>query len=213
MSQRTVLFDLDGTLSDSAPGILASVEYAFVEMGLPYPGHSRRLLGPPIKDIMAMLHCPIDRVDEAISHYRVRYRTIGLFENTVYDGIPELLKSLVDNGDQLAIATSKPELFAAQILEYFGLADCFAFIGGATLDSSRAAKADVIAHTLRNLSSVDISNIVMVGDRMHDVMGAESHGIETYGVLWGYGDESELSGAGAKALVTHPADLANLLLG
>ncbi len=212
MSQRTILFDLDGTLSDSAPGILASVEYAFVEMGLPYPGHSRQLLGPPIKDIMAMLHCPPDRVDEAIRHYRVRYRSVGLFENTVYDGIPELLKSLVDSGDQLAIATSKPELFATQILEYFGLAACFAFIGGATLDSSRAAKGDVIAHTLRNLASVDIANTVMIGDRMHDVVGAASHGIETYGVLWGYGDADELGNAGAKALVAHPAHLAQLLV-
>lgn len=212
MTQRTILFDLDGTISDSAPGILTSVQYAFEQMGLHYPGHSRRLLGPPIKDIMAMLHCPPARVDEAIAHYRVRYRSIGLFENTVYDGIPELLKALVDNDDQLAIATSKPEVFAVQILEYFGLAECFTFIGGATLDSSRAAKADVITHTLAHLDDVDLENVVMVGDRMHDVMGAESHGIETYGVLWGYGDELELSGAGAKALVTHPSDLQQMLL-
>jgi phosphoglycolate phosphatase len=212
MSRRTVLFDLDGTISDSAPGILGSIAYAFVEMGLPYPGHTNRALGPPIKDIFAMLGCPADRVEEAISHYRVRYRHRGLFENTVYDGIPELLTELLDSGAQLAIATSKPELFAERILEHFGLAKHFAFIGGATMDSSRAAKADVIAHTLAHLDDVDLATTVMIGDRLHDMHGAAAHRLPAYGVLWGYGSLTELTDAGALATVVHPSELAELLL-
>jgi phosphoglycolate phosphatase len=212
VSRRTVLFDLDGTISDSAPGILGSIEYAFIEMGLPYPGHTNRALGPPIKDIFAMLGCPPDRVEEAISHYRVRYRHKGLFENTVYDGIPDLLERLIDSGAQLAIATSKPELFAERILEHFGLAKRFAFIGGATMDSSRAVKADVIAHTLAHLDEVDLATTVMVGDRLHDIHGATAHNLPAYGVLWGYGSLAELTEAGAYATVANPSDLADLLL-
>lgn len=213
MTQRTILFDLDGTLSDSAPGIFRSIQYAFEQLELPYPGDSPYLLGPPIKDIMAMLHCPPLLVDEAIGHYRVRYRTIGLFENTVYDGIPALLTALSANGDQLAVATSKPEVFAVQILEHFGLAEHFAFIGGATLDSVRSVKADVIAHTLAHLPSFNLANTVMVGDRMHDMKGAAAHGLDAFGVLWGYGSQEELEGSGAVATVAHPDNLASILLG
>jgi phosphoglycolate phosphatase len=213
MTQRTILFDLDGTLSDSAPGIMASIEYAFEEMGLPFPGRRDELLGPPLKDIFSMLHVPEGMLDDAVKHYRIRYGTIGKFENTVYDGIPELLQGLTDNGDRLALATSKPDVYATQILEHFGLAHHFTFIGGATLDGTRGPKAGVVAHTLANLGDIDLSSTVMVGDRMHDVHGAAENRLETIGVLWGYGDYAELTEAGAKILVETPSELADILLG
>ena len=213
MTQRTILFDLDGTLSDSAPGIMASIEYAFEEMGLPFPGRRDELLGPPLKEIFSMLHVPDDMLDGAVKLYRIRYGTIGKFENTVYEGIPELLNGLVENGDRLALATSKPDVYAVQILEHFGLAHHFTFIGGATLDGSRGAKAGVVAHTLANLGDIDLSSTVMIGDRLHDVHGAAENGVETIGVLWGYGDHAELSEAGAKMLAGTPAELADILLG
>jgi phosphoglycolate phosphatase len=213
MTQRTILFDLDGTLSDSAPGIMASIEYAFEEMDLPFPGRRDELLGPPLKDIFSMLHVPEDMLDRAVKLYRIRYGTIGKFENTVYDGIPELLGGLVENGDRLALATSKPDVYAVEILEHFGLAQHFTFIGGATLDGTRGPKAGVVAHTLAHLGDIDLSSTVMVGDRLHDVHGAAENGLETIGVLWGYGDLAELTEAGAKMLVETPTELADILLG
>lgn len=213
MTQRTILFDLDGTLSDSAPGIFASIEYAFNEMHLPFPGRSYHLLGPPLQEIFAMLHVPDERLAEAITHYRARYHTVGLFENTMYDGIPELLSDLVENGDRLALATSKPDVYATRILEHFGLAKYFTFIGGASLDGVRGEKAGVVEHTLKHLGDIDLTNTVMVGDRYHDVLGAAVHGVETIGVLWGYGDRAELNDAGARLLVETPTELGYILVG
>lgn len=209
---RVVLFDLDGTLTDSAPGILQGIVYALDVLGVEHPDDAsmRTFLGPPLADTFGG-HFGMDEAgtERAIALYREHYHEVGLFENDVYDGIPELLAALRSDGITLAVATSKPTYSATRILEHFSLADDFAFIGGATLDGTRHRKADVIAHTLDALRpNTDLGQgIVMVGDREHDVLGARAHAIPAIGVLWGYGSEPELIAAGAAAVVATPAEL------
>jgi phosphoglycolate phosphatase len=209
-----ILFDLDGTLTDSAPGIVACMRYALDEMGIPHPDDAtlRTFLGPPLAETFGHhFHLSGADIDRAIAIYRVRYHDVGLFENSVYADVPEVLAHLDATDAVLAIATSKPTYSATRILERFGLAGHFAFIGGAELDGTRHAKADVIAHTLLHLQLAgtlpDRAAIVMVGDREHDVLGARAHDIDCIGVLWGYGDADELTAAGAVGLCAAPADL------
>ena len=154
-----------------------------------------------------------DQVTQAIDKYRERYHDIGLFENSVYPGIPELLTSLQTAGFRLATATSKPEYSATRILQHFELDQYFEFIGAAALDGSRDSKSLVIGHTLESTNTHPTShNLLMIGDRHHDVHGAKEHGIDTIGVLWGYGDESELRDAGVISIAETPVELAGLLL-
>ena len=216
--QRIVLFDLDGTLTDAAPGIVNSLRYALDEMGVEHPDDATiaTFLGPPLKDTFGG-HFGMDdaAIDTAIAHYRARYHDIGLFENEVYPGIPELLAQLTGAGITLATSTSKPTVSATRILEHFDLAQHFTFIGGASLDGERNSKAEVIAHTLGSLGELGIdasaSRITMVGDREHDVIGAAQFGIPAIGVLWGYGSRDELEGAGAVATADDPGHLGRLL--
>ena len=213
-----VLFDLDGTLTDAAPGILACIRYALDDMGIPHPDDAtmRTFLGPPLADTFGRHFAMTDaQIAQAIAKYRERYHDVGLFENAVYDGIPELLDGLQAEHRVLAVATSKPTYSATRILEHFGLADRFAFIGGADLEGTRHDKAAVIAHTLEELGARGAvrqgAQPVMVGDREHDVHGARAHGIDTIGVLWGYGDAGELLGAGAVTLCASPGQLLQVL--
>lgn len=204
-----VLFDLDGTLTDAAPGILNCIRYALAAQDIEVPGDDemRPFLGPPLavtfREHFGMTD---EQIAQAIDKYRERYHDVGLFENAVYPGIPELLAELTAAGIPMATATSKPEYSATRILEHFELADHFTFIGAAALDGSRDSKSLVIDHTLRATGFDPISTL-MVGDRRHDVEGAREHGIETIGVLWGYGDHAELSEAGAKVIVEQPHHL------
>lgn len=213
-----VLFDLDGTLTDAAPGIVNCIRYALDAMGVPHPDDAtmRTFLGPPLADTFGLrLGMGDDQVAQAIALYRERYHDVGLYENAVYDGIPQVLDHLLDTGLTLAVATSKPTYSATRILEHFALASRFAFIGGSDLAGVRHDKAAVIAHTLEELRGMDRlppgARLVMVGDREHDVHGARAHGIGTIGVLWGYGDASELRSAGALGLVDSPSHLGDLL--
>lgn len=213
-----VLLDLDGTLTDSAPGIVACIRYALDDMGIDHPGDEtmRTFLGPPLASTFGD-HFGMEpaQVTAAIAKYRERYHEVGLFENEVYPGIPELLARLRQSGLVLAVATSKPTYSATRILEHFGLAGDFAFIGGSDLAGTRHDKAAVIAHTMEELRIAGIEAVpnrtTMVGDRHHDVAGAAAHGISTIGVLWGYGDAAELTEAGVIALAEDPAELADLL--
>ncbi|MHB8796278.1 MAG: HAD hydrolase-like protein [Candidatus Nanopelagicales bacterium] len=206
-----ILFDLDGTLTDSAVGIANCIRYALDSLGIAHPDDAtmRSHLGPPLVDTFRGGYGLSDiDVERAIAKYRERYHSVGLYENAVYDGIPEVLDALAASSAALAVATSKPTYSATRILEHFGLADRFAFIGGAELDGSRQRKADVIGHVLEAMAwSAAAGPIVMVGDRGHDVRGAAAHGIPAIGALWGYGDEAELVGAGAVAVVDRPAGL------
>ena len=211
-----VLFDLDGTLTDSAPGIINCIEYALTELDLPSPGSDelRAHLGPPLA-VTFRDHFGMDdsQITAAIAKYRERYHDIGLFENQVYDGIPELLTTLQHAGYRMATATSKPEYSATRILQHFDLDQYFEFIGAAALDTSRDSKSLVIGHTLANTNThPDSHSMIMIGDRSHDVHGAKEHGIDTIGVLWGYGDAPELEAAGAIQLASNPKSLAEILL-
>ena len=214
-----VLLDLDGTLTDAGPGILNCIRYALDDMGIEHPDdvEMRTFLGPPLADTFGRhFGMSSEQIDHAIAKYRERYHEVGLFENSVYDGIPELLQSLDDAGIVLAISTSKPTYSATRILEHFELDQHLAFIGGADLAGTRHDKAAVIAHTLEELhvlGRLDAdARMVMIGDREHDVHGARAHGIDTIGVLWGYGSQEELLGAGAAHLVENPQKLGSLLV-
>lgn len=211
-----ILFDLDGTLTDSGPGILNCLEYALQDQGIPIPEREemRKLLGPPLvvtfRDVFGMND---EQASQAIDKYRERYHDVGLFENSVYEGVPELLAELQGAGLRLATATSKPEYSATRILQHFELDQYFDFIGAAALDGTRDSKSLVIAHTLQNTNTHPSShNIIMIGDRHHDVIGAKEHGIDTIGVLWGYGDRDELDEAGAISIAKNPVELRDLLL-
>jgi phosphoglycolate phosphatase-like HAD superfamily hydrolase len=182
-----VIFDLDGTLTDSADGILASFRHALAAVGAEVPAGdlATRVVGPPIHLTLSGLGLG-DRADEAIAAYRADYTSRGWAMNSLFDGIPQLLADLQAAGVRLAVATSKAEPTARRILEHFELAEHFDVIAGATVDGTRSSKSEVLAHALGQLQPVP-ERVLMVGDRAHDVEGAAEHGIDTVVVGWGYG--------------------------
>jgi len=211
MTKKTILFDLDGTLTDSAEGIINCSILALEYFGLPIPDRKamRVFVGPPLHDTFVKFGVPADQADKAVEVFRSRYFTIGKFENAPYPGIPALLKTLKDHGHKLLIATSKPETLALEITQKFGLCDYFDMICGATLDRSRVNKDDVIAYLLAQNGSND--NLIMVGDTAFDVTGAAAHNIPTIGVSWGYGEVQEMLDAGAVAIAHTTDELLALL--
>lgn len=210
-----VLLDLDGTLTASGPGILASVRYALTAMNRPIPAAAQldSFIGPPLLDSFRDV-CGMgpDEAQDAVTAYRQYYRSSGQYENSVYDGIPAALEALRAAGCTLAVATSKAELYAHSILAHFGLSAMFTTVVGSELDGGRTRKAEVIAEVLRRLDRT-AAGAVMVGDRSHDVLGARAMGIPCVGALWGYGSAPELEAAGASALADAPHDLPDLILG
>jgi phosphoglycolate phosphatase len=216
-----MLFDLDGTLTDSAPGILAGFRHALASVGAPEPSDEllAEVVGPPMIDTFRRLGFDAEDTDRALAAYFEYYDTGGGWaQNTVFEGIEPILVDLVARGVRLGVATSKSERFAHRILDHFGLAQYFAFIGGASDDLTRRAKADVIAHTLRGLGIAPVAaadggtaDVVMVGDRDHDVDGATRWGIPTVFVGWGYGTGDE--NAGAAWTVADMSQLAAMLRG
>ena len=212
---QTILFDLDGTLTDSAPGILNSVRHACRKLQLDMPEEAtlRRFLGPPLpSSFREYLHLDENDTARAVAAFREYYPEKGIFENEVYSGIPELLRDLKAAGKTVVMATSKPEIFAKRIMAHFSLEDCFDAICGASLDESRADKGEVIAYALRTAGVQDLQNVVMVGDREHDVYGAEEQGLDCVGVTYGYGSEAKLRQAGARWLARDVCELEKLLL-
>ncbi len=206
MGVEVVLFDLDGTLSDSAPGILAALRHAFQVHGiaLPSPEQQRALLGPPFHESLPPL-VGEHRLTSVIGAYRDYYGTVGMFDTTGYEGIAEVVSALRSSGVRLGIATSKPEPYAVPILERLGLAGSFATICGDTLHADRATKALVVGEALRRLGDPAPATVLMVGDRVHDVSGAAEHGIDTLGAGWGYGTSAEL--VKAREVFATPRDL------
>ena len=209
----TVLFDLDGTLTDSAPGILNCVRYALDRMGLPEPEDMLRFVGPPLIVSFGEF-CGLDseRAAEAVGYYRERYRDIGIFENEPYDGVFPMLDSLKAAGIRLAVATGKPEAFSLRILEKFGLMGYFEFLGGDDFEGSRKEKHTVIEYVLSALGDPDREGVLMVGDRMHDVIGAHESGIKCLGALWGYGGSEELEKYGVDLTAEDPQSAARIIL-
>jgi phosphoglycolate phosphatase len=201
-----VLLDLDGTLIDSAPGILGSLTAAFAELEIPLPdgGLPRTLLGPPLyRSLPALVGA--DRTPQVLATYRRIYGEAGIRECGPFDGIEALLRDLAGNGVTLAVATSKAEVYAEKIVEHRGWTDLFATVCGDTLDAARPTKADVVGEALRRLGGPD--DAIMVGDRLHDVEGARAHGLDCLGVGWGYAAPGELEEAGAVAVLPDPAAL------
>lgn len=212
---KLVLFDLDGTLTESAPGILNSVKYALRHYGAKIPPESELLkfVGPPlIESFEKIIGWPTERATEAVDVYREYFAEKGLFENSVYPGVPELLKRLKDGGLRLGVATSKPQPFCERILAHFGLDGYFEVVRGIPLDGEGMTKSEVIAEALSE-AKANPSETVMVGDREHDVLGAKENGIGCIGVLYGYGSRAELERAGAAALCETAADVADIILG
>ena len=211
-----VLIDLDGTISDSSPGMLTGFRKVFDRFDMEQPSDEsiRRHFGPPLAVTWREVYGMTDeQIVVGLEVYREYYHDVGMFENNLYDGIPDLIKDLHAEGVTLSTATSKPEFSASRIIEHFGLREYFTFIGAADLAGTRDDKSAVIAHTLENLQASSQSHsIVMMGDRRHDVEGAREYGIDTIGVLWGYGTAEELYTAGAIALAERPRDAGDLLL-
>ena len=211
MAKKAVLFDLDGTLTDSGEGIINCAILALEHFGLPIPSREemRVFVGPPLHETFVRFGVPADKTDEAIAVYRSRYIPIGKFENTPYPGIRELLETLQAKGHKLYVATSKPEGMSKDILEHFDLAKYFTMICGASMDTSRSSKDAVIAYLLEE--SGEIGNMVMVGDTKFDVLGAKAHGIPAIGVSWGYGTVADMVTAGAAAIAHSTQELLALI--
>jgi phosphoglycolate phosphatase len=209
-----VLLDLDGTISDSSPGIARSLQHAFSVCGYEPPTDEqvRTVIGPPFEVGLPMLGIPVDDLERVVTAYGERYGDIGLFENTVYPGIAEMLDELHAAGHTLSIATAKPEPTAKRIIEHFGFSDHFTVQAGASAEVGvgRRTKAQVIDYALieLRLTPADLGRVVMVGDRDHDVEGAHMNHIDCIGVTWGFGSVDELSSAGAAALADHPHEVA-----
>ncbi len=215
MEKRYILFDLDGTLTDPGVGITRSVQYALRSYGIDEPDLSNLypFIGPPLKDsFMRYYGFSEQRAMEAIGRYREYFTSKGMFENVVYEGIPSMLSRLKAAGKILLIATSKPEQFAVQILQHFQMDSYFAFVGGASMDEIRVGKSEVIRYTLESAGIADTSQVVMVGDREHDVLGAGENHIDTIGVLFGYGSRKELEQAGAWKIAETVEELEKLLI-
>ena len=215
MNSRCIFFDLDGTLTDSGPGIVASVAYALRKLGVepPEPTQLRPFIGPPL--LWSFSHFygfDEEKSREAVRLYREYFTAGGMFENSVYPGIPEALETLRRAGFRLAVATSKPEEFSRRIISHFGLDRFFEAVCGAAMDERRTEKADVIRYALETVG-VTAEESLMVGDREHDVLGAKAVGVPCLGALWGYGSREELTQAGADALAETPEEMAERLLG
>ncbi|TYC65480.1 HAD family hydrolase [Stappia sp. BW2] len=211
MTISTILFDLDGTLTDPFEGITRSIQYAVEKMGGQAQDTTdlRWCIGPPLWDSFKVLLETEDKaeLDRAVAYYRERYTVSGLFENSLIEGIPELLTTLRKNGMALHVCTSKPHSYARRIVEHFGLIEFFGKVYGSELDGTRSAKAELIAHILRE-ENIASSEAVMVGDRKHDLVGANANDVAGIGVLWGYGSREELAAEHPVLIAEVPGDIA-----
>lgn len=211
MKYRYVLFDLDGTLTESAPGITKAAAYALKRFGVEAaPSELDFFVGPPLHG--SFMRCGLSdaQAREAISVYREYYVAKGMFENMPYGGIDDALRRLKEAGAELIVATSKPEPFAIKILERFGLAGYFSVIAGSTLDETRTSKSEVIEYALASAGVTDRAAAIMVGDRKYDIEGAKATGLDAMGVLYGYGAAEEF--AKAEYVAKTPSDIADILL-
>ena len=214
MKYDIILFDLDGTLTDSKPGILNSATYALKSFGIEMDdmGNLNKFIGPPIRDSFRNnFGLAEDDVEKAVAKYREYFSVTGMFENSVYDGIIDLLEQLKKSGVTLAIATSKVEFYAAKIAEHFNFKHYFTTISGCEMDGTGSSKKEVITAALDRLDLSRQKRVVMIGDREHDILGAKQTGITSIGITWGYGSHTELSAASANYIANSPKELIELL--
>lgn len=214
---RTILFDLDGTLADSGAGILNCVRYAFDKMGLELPDEAvlKNFLGPPLMySFTNLCGMPEEQAWKAFHLYRERYCDMDccVTENSLFEGIYELLEQLNAAGKRLAVATTKPEIVADRIITYFDVKKFFTSVCGAANDGSRGVKAEVIKDALERCGETDLGQALMIGDRFYDIEGAKTVGIDSAGVLYGGTDREELEKAGADYIVSEPKDIVKIIL-
>ncbi len=215
MSYSYILFDLDGTLTDPAEGITNSVIYALEKFGITPPQRSElyKFIGPPlIESFMKYYGFDKEKAPLAVEYYREHFKDIGIFENELIDGAAELLTELKEKGKRIILATSKPLVFASRILEHFKLAEYFDGVFGSNLDGSLTDKAEVIKKALFDSDITNLKATVMVGDRFHDIVGAAKNGIDSIGLLCGYGSKEELHTAGAKHIADNLYELKKYLI-
>lgn len=215
MKYKYILFDLDGTLTDSQEGITKSVKYALASVGIEENDHSKliQFVGPPlINQFMTYGNYSEEYADMLVQKFRERFSTKGVFENKLFDNIPCLLEKLKNSGLTLAVATCKPQKFTDIIVNHFNIEKYFDVICGTTLDSSLITKAQVISKALSELKITDKENVVMIGDRSYDVNGATENNIDCIGVSYGYGTEKELNEAGAVSVAHSVMEIADILL-
>lgn len=214
-SLKTLLFDLDGTLTDSAPGIINSVNHALNALGADSLPHDTLLkfLGPPLwESFPAYCHFDTDTTKEAVRLYREYYAVHGIFEQQLYEGIPELLETLSERNMQLFVATAKPDMYAGKILQFMNLDHHFIDICGATADASRADKTSIIGHVIQK-HGINPSHSWMIGDKEHDIKGAHAHSMQSIACSYGYGTEEEIHNAGPMHICTNVQELRELLIG
>lgn len=214
MNQKytTAIFDLDGTITDSGPGIMNSIRYALRKHGISEPSEEvlRTFIGPPLKEqFRKVFHLSEEEGAAMVSAYREYYGEKGLFENRVYEGVPEMLEHLKRSGVKIVMATSKPEEYAKRIARHFGFDKYFDFIGGACMNGERTDKYEVIEYVLSScgISGDDRACAVMIGDRRHDIAGAKKAKLESIGALYGYGSREELEEAGADRIAASPEEV------
>ena len=201
---NTVLFDLDGTLTDPGLGITNSVMYALNKFNITVEDRTSlyKFIGPPLRESYEKYyHLSDEEITRAVAYYREYFSDKGIYENELYDGITEVLKQIKNSGRQVILATSKPEEFAVEILRYFQIDQYFDFVAAATMDGTRNNKADIIAYALELGQITDLQSAVMIGDREYDINGAKAAGLDSIGVLYGYGSREELESAGATYIV------------
>lgn len=219
---KYILFDLDGTITDSGEGITKAVQYALKYFGIDVKdiNELRKFVGPPLRDsYMKFYNFDEESATEGIRVFREYYVEKGMYENLLYTGIVDVLKNLKKNNKELIIATSKPEVHAKKILEHFKIDKYFTIIAGADFEETRVKKGDVIKYALNNLQkslnngeSLDLSQVIMIGDREHDIIGAKENDLKSIGVLYGYGDVIELTQARADYIAKTPQDILEILL-
>jgi phosphoglycolate phosphatase len=204
-TETTLFFDLDGTLTDPKPGITASIQYALQKLDRAVPSQDELVwcIGPPLRASFVTLLGGDELADRAVALYRERFGDVGLFENSVYPDIADVLPLLTQPSRRMFVATSKPHVFAKRIIDHFGLAGHFEHVFGSELDGTRVHKADLLAYALEQ-TGVDASRALMIGDRSHDVNGAKTNGMDAIGVTYGYGSREELITAGARHLCASP---------
>ena len=214
MKYKNIIFDLDGTVTDSKPGIVKGVQYALHCYGIDEPDLDKltSFVGPPLyKSFMNYLGCPEDEAKEVVECYREYYAETGLYENALYEGIEALLYALKEKGYRLLIASSKPRLYVKRILSYFRVMRYFDIVEGSELDSKRTDKAELLSYVLDKWS-LKAEECVMVGDREHDVLGAKANGMDSIAVGYGYGSEDELTKAGPTYFFPTIEELKNFFL-
>ena len=208
MKYKHVLFDLDGTLSESGTGIINSYAYTLDTYGIEYNEKDLvKFVGPPLRDNMLEYLKEGDDVEDYIKTYREYYDRQGLFENNMYCGIKEMLEKFAHSGYKLHVASSKPTHYIEKILKNFGIFEYFTLIGGDHMEGGRGDKADVINYVLENANICDKSSVIMVGDRKYDIIGAKECGIDNIGVLFGYGTREELEEAGSDHIAETPQNI------